>query len=146
MACPTCISNCCIRPCVEELDCIYDCCGCCHIPILLAPNLDLPAGQLLGQLDSTRQYAAFDPTAVDGTQLFRGILKYHVQTDENGHVIGRYFGQLGLGLNCGPLYTNMYVCGMWRTEDLFGDVASAAATGIIKLVDGPASGPGIVRM
>lgn len=146
MACETCQNDCCVRPCVEELLCALDCCGCCHIPILLAPNLDIKAGTLLGQRTSDLRFAPFDPLAVDGTQLFRGIAQYHVKTDDQGNVIDRYFGFLGLGLACGPKYTNMYVCGIFRIQDLIGDVASAAASGILKLLDGNPGGSGLVRL
>lgn len=144
--CQTCVNNCCVRPCVAELLCALDCCGCCHIPILVAPNQDLLAGTLLGQRTADLRYAPFDPLAVDGTQLFRGILQYHVTTDANGDVINRYFGYLGLGLECGPKYTNMYVCGIWRLQDLIGDVASAAAASLLKLIDGNPGGQGLVRL
>lgn len=123
-----------------------DCCGCCHIPILLGPNLDLEAGTLLGQRTADLRFAPFDPLAVDGTQLFRTILKFHVQTDDQGNIINRYFGQYGLSLECGPLYTNAYVCGIFRTQDLRGDVAAAVASGVLKLVDGLADGAGLVRL
>jgi hypothetical protein len=97
MACQTCLNDCCVRPCVEELLCAMDCCGCCHVPILLAPNLDLKAGTILGQRSSDLRFAPFDPLAVDGTQTPRGILQYHVLTDGDGNVVHRYFGYLGLG-------------------------------------------------
>lgn len=146
MACPTCLGKCELRICVEELHCVYDCCGCCHIPVLLAPNLDLKAGTLLGQRDADLRFDVFDPLASDGTQRFRGILKYHVMTDDQGNVVHRYFGHLGLGLDCGPLYTNMYICGIFRLQDLIGDVASAAASGLLRLVEGNPGGSGIVRL
>lgn len=123
-----------------------DCCGCCHIPVLLGENLDLKAGTLLGQRTSDLRFVPFDPTATDGSQLFRGILQYHVQTDDQGNVVGRYFGLLGLGLECGPQYSNMFVCGIFRLQELFGDVASAAASGILKLLDGNPGGNGLVRL
>lgn len=138
MACPTCVNNCCVRPCVEELLCAMDCCGCCHVPVLLAPNLDLQAGTILGQRTADLRFAPFDPLATDGTQTPKGILQYHVQTDAEGNVVGRYFGMLGLGLDCGPKYTNMYICGIFRTQDLVGDVASAAAAGWLRIFDGTA--------
>lgn len=146
MACQNCVGKCELRICIEDLRCAYDCCGCCHLPILLAPDLDLKAGTLLGQRTSDLRYAPFDPLAVDGTQLFRGILQYHVITDEDGNVVHRYFGHLGLGLDCGPLYTNMYVCGIFRLQDLVGDVASAAAAGLLRLIDGNPGGSGLVRL
>lgn len=146
MACQTCINNCCVRPCVEELLCAMDCCGCCHVPILIAPSQDLMAGTILGQRTSDLRFAPFDPLAVDGTQLPRGILQYHVQTDDQGNVINRYFGFLGLGLECGPKYTNMYICGIFRLQELIGDVGAAAANNWLKLVDGNVGGNGLVRL
>lgn len=146
MACATCINDCCIRPCVEELLCAQDCCGCCDYAILLAPDLDIKAGTILGQITATRRYAPFDPAAIDGTQLPRVIARYHIKTDANGNPIERYFGFLGLGLQCGQKYTNGYYCGTFRLEDLVGDVAAAAAAGWLKLVDGLPGDTGIVRL
>lgn len=123
-----------------------DCCGCCHVPILLAPSQDILAGTILGQRTSDLRFAPFDPLAVDGTQLPRGIAQYHVQTDDQGNVIGRYFGFLGLGLECGPKYTNMYICGIFRLQDIIGDVASAAAANWLRLIDGNPGGSGLVRI
>lgn len=127
--CDTCVNNCCVRPCVAELLCALDCCGCCHIPVLLAPNQDLKAGTILGQRSSDLRFVPFNPEATDGSEQPRGILHYHVITDADGRVTGRYFGMLGLGLDCGPLYTNMYICGIFRTQDLDGDLNAAIATG-----------------
>lgn len=128
MACQTCINQCCVKPCVEELVCHYECCGCCHIPVLLIPDQDLPAGTILAQRASDLRFGPFDPLATDGLQFPKGFLKYHVLTDENGNVVHRYFGYLGLGLDCGQPYTNMYICGIFRTQDIVGDLASAVAT------------------
>lgn len=146
MACQTCINDCCIRPCVEELLCALDCCGCCHVPILVAPSQDIKAGTILGQRTTDLRYAPFDPFAIDGTQLPRGIAQYHVQTDDQGNVINRYFGYLALGMACGPKYTNMYVCGIFRLQDIIGDVASAAANNWMRLIDGNPGGSGLVRI
>src|SRR5260221_6240114 len=146
MACQTCINSCCVRPCVEELLCAMDCCGCCHVPILLAANVDILAGTILGQRTADLRFVPFDPLAVDGSQQPRVILQYHVQTDDQGNVIDRYFGFLGLGLDCGPKYTNGYVCGIFRLQDIIGDVASAAASGWLKLIDGNPGGSGLVRI
>lgn len=146
MACQTCVNECCVRPCVEELLCAMDCCGCCHVPVLIIPNQSLKAGTILGQRTSDLRFAAFDPNAVDGTQLPRGILQYHVETDAQGNVINRYFGMFGLGLECGPMYTNMYVCGIFRLQEIIGDVASAAAAGWLRLIDGNPGGSGLIRI
>lgn len=146
MACQQCINDCCVRFCVEELLCATDCCGCCHLPTLLAPNLNLQAGTLLGQRTADLRFAPFDPLAVDGTQDLKGILQYHVITDANGNVVHRYFGPFGLGLDCGPLYTNRYVCGIFRTEHLVGDVASAVAAGGLRILEGGVTGPGLVKL
>ena len=146
MACQTCINDCCVRPCVEELLCALDCCGCCHVPILIIPDQDLKAGTLLGQRTSDLRFGPFDPLATDGRQTLRGIAQYHVQTNSNGDIINRYFGYLGLGLDCGPKYTNMYVCGIFRLQELIGDVASAVAGGWLKLIDGNPGGSGLVRI
>lgn len=146
MACATCLNECCVRPCVEELLCAMDCCGCCHVPILLGENLSIPAGTLLGQRTADLRFIPFDPLATDGSQLPRGILQYHVQTNANGDVVGRYFGYLGLGLDCGPKYSNMYVCGIFRLQDILGDVGAAASAGWLRLIDGNPGGSGLVRI
>lgn len=146
MACATCVNECCVRPCVEQLECAMDCCGCCHIPVLLAPNVSLKAGTILGQRTSDLRFDAFDPLAVDGRQIPRGLLMYHAVTNDQGAVIDRYFGHLGLGLECGPLYTNMYVCGIFRIQELIGDVASAVASNWLRLLDGNVGGSGLVRL
>lgn len=105
------------------------------------------AGTILGQRQSDQLFVPFDPNATDGSQQPRGLLHYHVKTNEEGEVVGRYFGMFGLGMeSCGPKYTNMYVCGIFRLEDIVGDVAAAAASGWLKLVDGFPGGNGIVRI
>lgn len=146
MACATCLNNCCVRPCVEELLCAMDCCGCCHVPVLLGENLDIQAGTILGQRTADLKFVPFNPLATDGSQLPRGIAQYHVMTDAEGNVVGRYFGYLGLGLDCGPKYTNMYVCGIFRIQDIIGDLASAASAGWARLIDGMPGGGGLVRI
>lgn len=146
MPCQNCLGKCQVRPCVEELLPAYECCGHCDLPFLLGPNLDLEAGTIIGQRTTDLRFYPFDPNASDGTQLPRAILRYHVRTDDQGNVIDRYFGPLGLGLECGQPYTNAWVCGIFRLQDLFGDVAAAAASGWLKLIDGNPGGSGLVRI
>lgn len=146
MACVNCTGKCELRPCVEQLLCALDCCGCCHVPVLLAPNQDIKAGTILGQRESDLRFVPFDPLASDGSQLPRGIAMYHAITDNDGNIVDRYFGYLGLSLGCGPLYTNMYICGIFRLQDIIGDVASASAANWLKLVDGNVGGSGLVRL
>lgn len=145
MACDTCVNNCCTRPCVDELLCAISCGDCCHIPVLMLPNLDLEAGTILAQQTSTQRFGAFNPLANDGLQVPVGILKYHIQTNDAGDITGRYFGIFGLGLDCGPKYTNMYVSGFFRTQELRGDVASAIAAGLLRLIDGSVDA-GLVKL
>lgn len=129
MACQNCVNNCCIRWCVEELLCSRDCCGCCHIEVLFGPNLDIPAGQWLGQKTDDKRMYPFDPMATDGTQKPKGIAKYHYQTDANGDVLNRWFNPLVPGSLCGEKYGNMYVCGIFRNQDLRGETGAAESAG-----------------
>lgn len=145
MACETCTSNCCIRWCVEELLCATDCCGCCHIRVMFGPNLDIPAGQILGKKTLDKRFYPFDPFAVDGTQIPRGISKYHYTTDANGDVVNRFFNPLVPNSQCGEKYGNMYVCGIFRTADLIGDVGAAEAGRLLRELTGDTDS-GLVKL
>lgn len=145
MACETCQNNCCIRWCVEELICATDCCGCCHLPVLFGPNLDIPAGQILGQKDADLRFYPFDPFATDGTQIPRGLSKYHYETDANGDVKNRYFNPLVPGSLCGEKYGNVYFCGIFRTQDLVGDVGAAESGRLLRILYGNADS-GLVKL
>lgn len=136
MACDTCLNSCCIRPCVDKLVCAYECCGCCHLPVLFGPNLDMEAGTIVGMKDSDLRFYPFNPNASDGTQNPLGVTYRHYVTDANGDVNGTRFGPLGLGLECGEKYGNVYFCGIFRTEDLRGDVASAIAARLFRRISG----------
>lgn len=146
MACQTCINNCCHRWCVEELVCAIECCGCCHIPVLMGPNESWHAGQIIAQKDSDLRFYEFDPFAVDGTQVPVGIAKYTVEADAQGNAISRYFNGLSpFAEGCGQPYTNMYVCGIFYTQYLRGDVSAARAAGILRRLEGNDS-TGLVKL
>lgn len=136
MACNTCQTNCCIRPCVERLHCAYECCGCCHLPVLLGPNLDMEAGTIVGMNDTDLRFYPFDPSADDGTQVPLGVTYEHYVTNAAGDIIGNRFGPLGLGLECGEKLGNVYFCGIFRITDLRGDIASAIAARLLRRISG----------
>jgi hypothetical protein len=136
MACPQCISDCCHRWCVEELLCAMECCGCCDLPTLFGPNLNIQAGQLIAQKDDDLRFYPFDPAATDGTQNLLGVARYHIQTNAEGRVLHRYFNPMVPSSECGPIYSNRYVCGLFRTQDIIGDIAAARASGRLLRVEG----------
>ena len=136
MACATCINNCCQRWCVDVLVCALDCCGCCHIPVLMGPNQSWHAGQIIAQKDSDLRFYEFDPFASDGTQVPTGLAMHTVDSDENGNAISRYFTGLVPAAECGQPYTNMFVCGIFYTQYLRGDVAAARAAGLLRRLEG----------
>lgn len=135
-ACQQCINDCCHRWCLDELVCALDCCGCCHIPILMGPNEDWHSGQIIAKKDSDLRYYKFDPFATDGTQVPIGLAMYTVTSDENGFAQTRYFNGLVPGADCGQPYTNMYVCGIFYTQYLRGDVGAARAAGLLRTLEG----------
>ncbi len=144
MSCPTCINDCSHRWCVEELLCAVECCGCCDLATLFGPNLDIPAGQLIAQKDSDERFYPFDPAATDGRQEPLGIARYHIKTNENGQPYHRYFNPLVPSSECGPLYSNRYVCGVFRTQDIRGNIQAAFATHRLLKVEGNAQ-TGLVK-
>lgn len=134
--CPTCVSKCSQRWCVEYLRCATDCCACCHFPGLYIENADIPAGTLLGEREDHR-LGPFDPSADNGLQTFAGIQMYHIVTNETGQPYDRYF--IGLVPNadlCGPLYSNFYACGIFFEDHLFGDVNAAISAGRLARIPG----------
>ena len=136
MACENCINKCCQRWCVDRLDCALDCCGCCHIPILMGPNQSWHSGEIIAQNDTDLKFYIFDPYPTDGTQVPLGLAMYSVDSDENGTPHDRYFNGLVPGADCGPLHTNMYICGIFYTQQVHGDVASARAAGLLSRKEG----------
>lgn len=136
MACNNCINNCCQRWCVDELECALECCGCCHIPVLMGPNQIWRAGEIIAQKDSDMRFYIFDPFATDGTQVPLGLAKYVIESDENGYPYSRYFNGLVPAAECGPLHTNMFICGVFFTQQIHGDVAAARAAGLFTRKEG----------
>lgn len=133
--CPTCINKCAHRWCVDMLLCAFDCCGCCHLLGVFVEDADIPAGTLLGERNDKR-LGPFDPLATDGLQNFMGIAMHHITTDENGEVLPRVYNPYTPSANCGPLYDNFYVCGIFFENQLFGDVDAAIAAGGLRRVHG----------
>ena len=48
----------------------------------------------------------------------------------------RYFSGLVPSSDCGQPYTNMYVCGIFYTQYLRGDIAAARAAGLLRRLEG----------
>lgn len=136
MACQACINDCCQRWCIDHLVCALECCGCCHIPIMMGPNQSWHSGQIIAQKDSDLRFYNFDPLATDGTQNPLGIAMYTVESDANGKAMQRYFNGLVPAANCGQPYTNMYICGIFFTQFLRGDIAAARAAGLLQRKEG----------
>lgn len=122
--CPNC-GGCCVEGCLNELKCLYECCGCCTIEVCFGPNLSLPAGSLVAQSRQDNLMYAYDPTNEDLDELV-GITRYRVETDDDGNLTHKYAPLFAN--KCNGCSTNVYVCGMFRTRDLHGSIASAASS------------------
>lgn len=136
--CPTCIGPCCHRwePC--QIFCATDCCGCCPLPTIYGPNQTIEAGTIVAQRASDLLFFPFDPTATDGLQEPLGIQEWTITIDANGRV-QQYFNPFVPTSECGPLYSNRFICGIFYTQQLKGDVAAAWATGRLVRVEGTIS-------
>lgn len=121
--CPTCGQTCTIKACPGELkpSCL---CACPSKEIRPAPSKNLLAGTIMAQRSTDGFWDAYDPNATNGLEYPRGVLKYHTVTDETGRVI-RNTEPFGTG--CGPLTTQIFICGIFRNEQTVGDLAAALA-------------------
>lgn len=87
---------------------------------------NLARGTVMGQVTSTGLWAAYDGTAIDGTETARGILVYDLQISASSLVT--YSGTaLQAGDEFGVTFTDapIYIAGVFRTSDLTGLDASA---------------------
>ena len=89
-----------------------------------------------GAAGTPGEYAAYDPDAVNGLQIAKGVLVYDVQTDASGNITfsstsGQDGGEFGEEYGNVP----MYVAGYFNTDDLTGlDMKAVAQLG--RLVSG----------
>lgn len=149
MDCPTCCAELCPNP---KIDCVTcdgaggrSGCGCCNIEIVLIPSTQYLAGMILGERAGDGRFGPFDPAATDGRQIPRGILKFKVQTDDAGAIYGNEYN--AYGIDCPRLTTAMYVCGIFRTEEIVGNLAAAVSTGLFgRVLQGGYDGPGLYAL
>lgn len=142
--CPNC-GGCCVEACLNEIKCLYDCCGCCTIEVVPGPNQTLNAGTILAENLEDQCFYAYDPTN-DLLDCPAGVLRYRIETDADGNILNN-FAPL-FGEKCGRRTTNMYICAIFRTQDLHGNVAAAFAKGSSfgRVVTGTPYSNGIVRL
>lgn len=127
--------------CFEEMCCVLSCGCCCTIPVKIVPGACLKAGTILGQRLDDELFDAYDPNTDNGLQIPRGVLRYSVMTDEKGRINNEF---IPFGIECGPLYTNMFYCGSFRIEDTKGDLASAIQyPNFGRLIEGFVGGQGL---
>lgn len=148
-SCPECCAELCPNPKIDCVTCDAGTgtggCGCCTIEVVLLPSTTYLAGMILGERSSDGRFGVFDSAATDGRQTPRGILKFKVTTDENGAVHGNEYNPYGI--DCPRLTTPMYICGVFRTEEIIGDLAAATSTGLFgRVVQGPYDGPGLFKL
>ena len=142
----TCVNcnSCCTPACDGEIFCVSSCGCCCTVDIRVAPGLTLGAGTIIAQRTADGFFVPFSPVASDGSQDPRGVLRYDTQTDADGAIISNF---PMLSALCPPLYTSMFKCGEFRTEETIGDLASALAEpGFGRLVIGGPVGPGTWKL
>lgn len=112
----------------------------------MGPNQSWHAGEIIAQKDDDLRFYVFDPNATDGTQHPLGIAMWNVESDAMGNAINRYFNaQVPSASGCGQPYTNMYICGIFRTQELRGQVGAARAAGLLKRKEGNDTA-GIVKL
>lgn len=99
--------------------------------VLLAPNLVLPAGQVLGEIAaSPGTFAPYLAANTDGTQNPKCILTYPATTDGAGAIT--------LGDDTGTTYTRApaYFAGYFKSEELTGMDAAGLTKMGGKLISG----------
>lgn len=142
--CPQC-DECSVNFCWKETPCdVYSCGCCCDIPIKMIPGVCLEAGTIVAQRASDELWGAFDPTATDGLQIPRGVLRYDTLVDANGRIhraTGIY------GASCGDLYTNAWICGTFRIETTPNHLQEALShEGFGRLIEGRVGGTGVWKL
>ena len=142
--CPTC-EPCTIEFCWAELPCnVYSCGCCCDIAIKMIPDQTLERGTIVAQRSAGELWGAYDPLATDGLQVPRGVLRYDTVVDEDGR-IKRATGMFGT--YCGELYTNAWVCGTFRIEDIPNNLQEAlSSNGFGRLLEGRVGGTGVWKL
>lgn len=144
--CPGC-PECCDEGCFEQLECVYSCDCCCHVEIKPAPSQDLLAGTLMAQRDADGLWLAYDPLAQNGLQYPRGALKFTTRVDSNGVVTNSGDSRIVPGNPCGPLTTNMYICGTFQVADTYGNLNAALGNpGFGRMIEGSVEGPGVWKL
>ena len=105
------------------------------------PDTDFARGQIMAQRSSDNLWGAFNPDAEDGLQEPRLILRLRTVTDETGRI--KSFGTSRFASGCGPLVTNAYYEGTFRTEDIVGNLAAALGhPSFGRMIYGSPEGPG----
>lgn len=138
-SCPNC-GGCCIEGCLHELKCLYECCGCCTIEVCFGANLTLSAGTIVAQNHEDLLMYEYDPTN-DLLDVPVGITRYRVETDGDGNLTHRHAPLFAD--KCQGCSTNIYVCGMFRTQDLHGAIAAAISHARFNVIIGTAYSNGI---
>ena len=134
--CDECVTEGCLR----EIQCLYSCGCCCTLPVRVVPNRNIIAGTISAQRQSDEFWDAFDPTAVDGLQIPRGVFRYDVTTDAKGRIM-QFSGPWNT--NCGPFVTNSYFCGTFRLSETLGNLTAALShEGFGRIIEGFAGGEG----
>ena len=76
---------------------------------------------------------------------YRQSPRFNVQTDDAGAIYGNEYN--AYGIDCPRLTTAMYVCGIFRTEEIVGDLAAAVSTGLFgRVLQGGYDGPGLYAL
>lgn len=126
--------------CIDEIRCLYSCGCCCTIPVRIVPDRELQAGTIMAQRQEDEFWDAYDPSADNGLQIPRGVLRYSIVTDEQGR-LANFVGPWNA--YCPPLVTNVYYCGTFRIEETYGDLAAALSfPGFGHLLEGFVGGSG----
>ena len=147
--CPEC-QECCHEVCAaDELECVFNCDCCPPMEIKLWPNQSLEFGTIMAQRKSDGLWGPFNPNAdpagsQDGVQIPKGLLRYSSVSDANGR-ISNFAGLLTAG--CGPFTTTMRYQGVFRIQDIKGDLAAAMAyPAFARLLENFLPGPGLIKL
>lgn len=142
-SCPKC-GECCVEGCSHKVICAITCCGCCHLPVLFGPNQKIYAGTILAQSTEDQLFYKYDPTD-DTLDIPRGISVYSVETNENGEILK--YSSMFVGSLCNKLEDNMWVCGIFRIEDVIGNLAAALNyPGFGAILVGEVNGTGLWKL
>lgn len=137
--CPSC-GGCCVEGCLNEIKCLYECCGCCTIEVCFGPNLKLSAGTIVAENKNDLRFYAFDPNNEELDKPV-GILRYTIETDEDGNLTHKHAPLFAN--KCNGCATNVYICGIFRTQELHGNVAAATSYNRFETITGTPYSNGI---